>query len=356
MVMNLAYGKIPPHHLDVEKAVLGALMLEKDAVLQIIDVITPDTFYNPDHQKIFEYAILPLFRNNKAIDILTVTEKLQQQNYINDRLSPYFITQLTNRVASSANIVEHALILKQAAIKRNLITLCSQTLQKAFRNDTDSLNLLDNAARQFDSIGLQVSSKPFTKMDQIIKENIQEIQEAGNNEREITGVASGFYDLDKLTAGWQKTDLIIIAARPGMGKSTLALNMAESAAIEFDKKVAFFSLEMSKLQLGKKSISSQSEIALQQLRIGKLDAKDWKTLHQKIAYLVEANIFIDDQPAISVFEMKTKLRRLKHEHPDLGMVVVDYLQLMNGADPDNKSQNREQQISYISRSLKGIAK
>ena len=354
MVMNTQ--KLPPHNVELEKAVLGAIMLEKDALLEVVDLLTPDTFYNYQHKKIYQYGILPLYRENKPIDILTVTQKLEEHNSLSKELSPYFITQLTNRVSSGTNIKEHVLILKQEAIKRSLIQFCSSTLQKSYRKDVDSLILLDHAARELDQIGVQITSSTFSKIDEIIKANIQEIQEAGNNDREITGIASGFYELDRMTAGWQKSDLIILAARPGMGKSTLALNMVEFAAIEFNKKIAFFSLEMSKQQLGKKSISSQSALDLSKLRIGKLDSKDWQTLHKGICELVEANIFRDDQAAISVFEMKTKLRRLKHEHPDLAMVVVDYLQLMNGNDPDNKSQNREQQISYISRSLKGIAK
>ena len=348
--------KIPPQALDIERAVLGAIMLRENTLLEIIDIIEPDCFYDHNHRKIYERAILPLFIENTHIDLLTVTQKLRKANCLNKTLSDHYIADITIGVSNTHNAQTHALILKQFTIKRKLIQFCSQTVQQAYRDDSDALDLLDTTAQNIDQIAAHLIKKPFTKLDEIVHQNIQRIDRINTDQEELIGIPSGFYELDKITSGWQRSDLIILAARPGMGKTTFALNMAQFAAVHQKIKVALFSLEMSKNQIGNKAISAQTHIDLNKLVTGKIEQQEWDKLHQNINPLLKANIFIDDTGALTIYEIKAKLRRLRHEHPDLGLVIIDYLQLINGKDPENKNQNREQQISYISRSLKAIAK
>jgi len=353
--MTSIEGKVPPQALDVEEVVLGALMLERDAMIQTADLLDVDCFYKESHRIVYESAIMPLFSESKNIDLLTISDKLRKAGLLERVGGPYELSILTNKVASSANIKQHVLILKQYAIKRNVIKLANNMLVKAY-GEMDVLDMLDTSAREFDQIGMQVASKPFKTMQEVVLGSMKEIEEVSKNEGELTGVASGFPDLDKITNGWQKSDLIILAARPGMGKTTLVLELMKNAAVKFGEEVAMFSLEMADIQLGKKSLASESGLDQDKLRNGNLSPKDWEQLNASIAPLEKAKIHIDDQAGISVFELKAKLRRLKHDRPKLGLVVIDYLQLMNGQDPNLKSQNREQQISYISRSLKEIAK
>ncbi len=350
------YIKLPPHNKTLEEAVLGAILIEEQALLDVINILTADCFYDPNHFKIYDQGILPLFKAHRKIDILTVTEMLKSRNLLDDNLSAYFITCLTEKVASAANIQTHVFILKEYAIKRGLILACSKTLKAAYQDHTDALSLLESTGRDLDQIGIHLTGNSHSTIYQILSESMKEIELASRMEREITGVPSGFYELDRLTAGWQKSDLIIIASRPGMGKTTLAFNLAENAAIQFEKPGIIFSLEMASMQLGNKAIASQTGIDLNKLRTGNLSTDDWKILNTGITPLTTAPIFIDDQPAIHVYELRAKLRRLKAQYPDLAWVIIDYLQLMTGTDPDNKQQTREQQISYISRSLKTIAK
>lgn len=343
-------GKIPPQALDFEEAVLGALMLEKNALTAVIDILQPEVFYKQAHQKIFK-AIQNLFASTEPIDILTVSNKLKSEGDLDAVGGAYYITQLTNRVASSANIEFHARILLQKHVQRELIRVSSETIKDAFEDSTDVFELLDQAEQQLFDISENNFRRESYDMKSLVRDSIAEIEAAKNSEGSLRGIPSGFTDLDRLTAGWQKSDLVVIAARPGMGKTAFALTMARNAAMA-KKPVAVFSLEMSAVQLTTRLISSEAEITSNKLKKGDLAEHEWEQLNTRVKALIEAPIFIDDTPALSVFELRAKCRRLKEQH-NIELIVVDYIQLMRAGDG---AGNREQEISTISRSLKALAK
>lgn len=349
---NLEHGKLPPQAVDLEEAVLGALMLEKDAVNSAIDILQPKSFYKEAHQKIFS-AIQTLFQQSEPVDILTVTNELKQRGELEIVGGPYYITQLTNRVASAANIEYHARIIAQKYIQRELIRISSEIITNAYDETTDVFTLLDKAESSLFSVAEGNLRKNYESMSDLIRESIKQIEEAKNQESGVTGVASGFTALDRVTSGWQPSDLVIIAARPAMGKTSYVLSLARNAAVQFKIPVAFFSLEMSSIQLVTRLVSAESEISSEKLRSGNLRGDEIQQIQSRITELAEAKIFIDDTPGLSVFELRAKARRLKAQH-DIQLLVIDYLQLMTGSG-DNKG-NREQEISTISRSLKSIAK
>lgn len=346
-------GKLPPQAVDLEEAVLGALMLENDAVTNIIDILKPDSFYKDAHKRIFG-AIQSLFNKSEAVDILTVTNELKKSGELDIVGGPYYITSLTNRVASAANAEFHARIIAQKYIQRELIRISTDTIRDAYEDSTDVFDLLDKAEKNLFSIVEGNIRKNYDKMSSLIKNAIEQIETAKNQETGVTGVPTGFTGLDRVTAGWQKSDLIIMAARPGMGKTAFVLSVARNAAVDFNRPVALFSLEMSSIQLVTRLISSESELDAGKLRKGQLEDHEFQQMNAKIGKLSEAPIFIDDTPALSVFEMRAKARRLKEKH-DIQMIIVDYLQLMTTGS-DNRGGNREQEISTISRSLKSLAK
>ncbi len=350
---NLEHGKLPPQAVDLEEAVLGALMLEKEAVNAAIDILQPKSFYKEIHQKIFS-AIQDLFQRSEPVDILTVTNELKQRGELDLIGGPYYITQLTNRVASAANIEFHARIISQKYIQRELIRISSEIITDAYDETTDVFSLLDKAETNLFSVAEGNIRKNYETMSDLIRESIKKIEEAKNQESGVIGVASGFTALDRMTAGWQPSDLVIIAARPAMGKTSYVLSLARNAAVDFNIPVAFFSLEMSSIQLVTRLVSAESEISSEKLRSGNLRADEIQQIHTKIDGLAEAPIFIDDTAGLSIFELRAKARRLKSQH-DIQLLIVDYLQLMTGGG-DNKNGNREQEISMISRSLKSIAK
>lgn len=346
-------GKLPPQAVDIEEAVLGALMLEKDALSAVIDVLRPECFYKDSHQKIFG-AIHYLFHKAEPIDILTVTHTLKKSGELELVGGAYYITQLTSRIASAANIEYHARIILQKYIQRELIRISGETIKDAYEDTMDVLNLLDRAEKNLFEIAEGNIRRNFEDMQSLISKAIKEIEVASNQTSGITGVPSGFTELDRVTAGWQKSDLIIIAARPGMGKTAFVLTMARNAAVQFKRPVAFFSLEMSSIQLVNRLISSEAEITSEKIRKGQLANHEWEQLNAKIKPLTEAPLYIDDTPALSVFELRAKCRRLVAEKK-VCMIIIDYLQLMVAGN-DNRNGNREQEISTISRSLKAIAK
>jgi len=346
-------GKLPPQALDLEESVLGALMLEKDALTAVIDILRAECFYKDAHRLIFQ-AVISLFNKSQPIDILTVTNQLRQSGDLEIVGGPFYITQLTNRVASTAHIEAHSRIIIQKYIQRELIRISSQIIREAYEDTNDILDLLDKAEKDLFSVTEGNIRKSFDKMSNLIIEVKKNIDKARNQEG-VVGVPSGFTALDKVTSGWQKTDLIIVAARPGMGKTAYVLSLARNAAIEFNKPVAVFSLEMSSVQLVTRLIASETGITFDKLKKGDLQEHEWEQLNSQISSLSEAPIFIDDTTALSVFELRAKCRRLKAQH-DIQMVIIDYLQLMTGSGSDKGSGNREQEISMISRSLKGIAK
>lgn len=345
-------GKIPPQATDLEEAVLGAMMLENDRLAEVIEVLKPEAFYKENHNIIFQ-SIQRLFAKNQPVDILTVTEELRQSGELEIVGGPYYITMLTNRVASAANIEFHSRIILQKYIQRELIRVSSEIIHDAYEDTTDVFDLLDKAETGLFSISESSIGKSYMDMQSIIKEAIKEIAAGREHEGQLKGVGSGFSELDRITSGWQKSDLIIIASRPGMGKTAFALTMARNAAVDFKKPIAVFSLEMSAIQLVTRLISSETEIPQDKLRKGNMADFEWEQLNSKITSLVNAPLFIDDTAALSIFDLRAKCRRLKARH-DIQLIIVDYLQLMQGSQ-DTKG-NREQEISSISRALKSLAK
>lgn len=350
---SIEQGKLPPQALELEEAVLGALMLEKEALSDVIEILKPESFYKQENQKIYA-AIMKLFEQSQPVDILTVTQQLKKTGELELVGGPYYITRLTNRVASSANAEFHARIIAQKFIQRELIRVSGEIYNEAFEDTSDVFDLLDKAETGLFGIAQGNIRKNFDKMNSLLYAAIKEIEKAKNNEGHLTGVPSGFAALDRVTAGWQKSDLIIIAARPGMGKTAFVLSMARNIAVDFKKPVALFSLEMSSIQLVNRLISSETELPADKLRRGQLEEHEWQQLNSKITPLSDAPLFIDDTPALSIFELRAKCRRLKTQH-DVQLIIVDYLQLMQSGT-DSKNGNREQEISMISRSLKSIAK
>ena len=345
-------GKIPPQAVDLEEAVLGAMMLERDAVNDVIDILKPESFYKDSHQKIFE-AITALFQKSEPVDILTVTTELKKRGELDIVGGPYYITQLTNRVASSANVEFHARIISQKYIQRELIRVSTDIIKKSYDDATDVFDLMDEAERNLFSIAEGNIRKDYDELKNLMLGAIRQIEEAKNKKDGVSGVPSGFTELDRVTSGWQKSDLIILAARPGMGKTAFILSIARNTAVDHDKPVAVFSLEMSSLQLVQRLIASETELSADKLRKGNLENHEWEQLNSKISNLSKAPIFIDDTPALSIFELRAKCRRLKAQH-DVQLIIIDYLQLMTTGG-EGKG-NREQEISTISRSLKSIAK
>lgn len=348
----LEQGKVPPNASDLEEAVLGALMLESDALNDVVEILKPESFYRIEHQKIFE-AITDLFSKSEPIDILTVTNWLKKEGSLDLVGGPYFVSQLTDRVASSANAEFHARIIAQKFIQRELIRVSGETYHEAFEDTTDVLDLLDKAESNLFAVAEGNLRKSYDSMSVLVKKALQEVEEAASKDGGITGVATGFTELDKMTNGWQGSDLLIIAARPAMGKTAFVLSMTRNIAVDFKKPVAFFSLEMASVQLVNRLISSESGIPGEKLKKGSLDKNDWEHMHASLKQLGEAPIYIDDTPALSVFELRAKCRRLKAQH-DIQMIIIDYLQLMTAGS--NMKGNREQEISTISRSLKSLAK
>jgi len=345
-------GKIPPQATELEEAVLGALMLEKDAAVSVIDILKPDCFYKETHRIIFE-AILKLSVNLEPIDILTVTEALRKQGRLEQVGGPYFLTQLTGKVASAAHVEYHSRIVAQKYIQRELIRVSSDIQEKAFDSNQDVDELLDFAESELFEVAFGNIKKETVRVDLLIDKALKRIEELSAKEAGLSGVPSSFLKLDRITSGWQNSDLVIIAARPSMGKTAFMLSMCRNIAVEHHKPVAIFSLEMSSLQLVNRLIVSETELASDKIRNGRLEKYEWEQLEIKLKSLSTAPMFIDDTPAISVFELRAKARRLKLEHK-IELLVVDYLQLMTG--PPDSQGNREQEVSSISRSLKAIAK
>lgn len=352
---NFAFGKVQPQALSLEEAVLGALMLDKDALPVVLDIIRAESFYSDAHQKIYR-AMLRLFEKTQPVDLLTVTEELKKGGELTDIGGPFYLVELTNRVASAANIEYHARIIAQKFIQRELIRVSTKIIQDSYSDTTDVFQLLDEAEQGLFSITEQNLSRGFESMSSLASRALKQLEELSQKEEGLTGVPTGFVDLDRLTSGWQSSDLIILAARPGMGKTAFTLALARNAALDFNKGVAFFSLEMSNLQLVQRLISMEAEIPGSKLRNGQLEDYEWQQLQSAIEKMGEAPIYIDDTPGLNIFELRAKCRRLKMQH-DIQMVIIDYLQLMTGGpEGGSKNGNREQEISAISRALKGLAK
>ncbi len=352
--LSVQLGKLPPQALDLEETVLGALMLEKDALTTVIDILKPESFYKEGHQRIFE-AIVLLFNKSEPVDLMTVTAQLRKSGTLEIAGGAYNLAELTTRVNSAANIEYHARIITEQSIKRELIRISAEVQEDAFEDTKDVFELLDKTEQALFEISESYIRKNYASMQDLMHEAILEIEARKDREDGLTGVPSGFTELDRVTAGWQKSDLVIIAARPGMGKTAFVVSALRNAAVDFNKPVAIFSLEMSSIQLVNRMISGEAELDSDKIKRGNLADHEWEQLVHKTNRLTQAPIFIDDTPGLSILELRAKCRRLKAQH-DIQMIVIDYLQLMSGDSSKNGGGNREQEIGTISRALKGIAK
>jgi len=344
-------GKLPPQALDLEEAILGALMLEKNALTAVVEFLRPEHFYTEQHKEIYN-AIIDLFKASEPVDMRTVVAQLRKSAKLEVVGGAYYIAELTSKVSSAANIEYHARIIIEMAIKRDLIQIASQIHHDAYEDTTDVFELLDKTEQNIFQISDSNLRKNYDNMKSLMFRAIQELQEKKNHKDGLTGVPSGFSRLDRVTSGWQKSDLVIIAARPGMGKTAFVVSALRNAAVEFKIPVAIFSLEMASLQLVNRLISAEAELESEKIKKGNLAEFEWQQLVHKTTSLSSAPIFIDDTPALSILELRAKCRRLKAEH-NVQLIVIDYLQLMKG---EVGSGNREQEIASISRALKGIAK
>lgn len=351
---NYVFGKVQPQAIPLEEAVLGALMLDRDALPMVMDALRPESFYLEAHQHIYR-AIIRLFERSNPVDLLTVTEELRKGGDLDKVGGPYYLVELSNRVASAANIEYHARIIAQKHIQRELINVSTKTIKNAYEDTTDVFDLLDEAEKGLFAITQNNLSRSYESMGALSSKVLKLIEEVSKKEDGLTGVPTGFTELDRLTSGWQSSDLIIVAARPGMGKTSFVLAVALNAARDFNKGVALFSLEMASTQLVQRLISMEAEISGSKMRNGKLEDYEWQQLQSTVEKLNSVPIYIDDTPAINIFELRAKCRRLKQQH-DIQLVVIDYLQLMTGGGESTKNGNREQEISSISRALKSLAK
>ncbi len=353
---TMVYGKLPPQAKDLEEAVLGAIMLEKSAFDTVVEILKPECFYVEAHQRIYR-SMQSLAQKSQPIDILTVVEELKRKEELELIGGPYYVTKLTNMVVSTANIDAHSRIILQKFIQRELIRISGEIISDSYEDSTDVFDLLDDAESKLFEITNNHLRKNFDPIDRILVKTIQRIEDLRHKNEDITGIPSGFASLDRVTYGWQNTDLVILAARPSVGKTAFALNLARNAALHATKPtpVGLFSLEMSAGQLVQRILAAESEILLEKIARGKLEEHEMKQLYAKgIQRLGQAPIFIDDTPALNIFELRAKCRRLKNKH-NIGMIIIDYLQLMSGTN-ENRNGNREQEISKISRDLKGLAK
>ena len=352
--LALSMGKLPPQNLEAEEAVLGALMIEKASISLVQDILRPESFYKEAHRIIYD-TILSLDSKGDPIDLLTVTNELRKNVQLEFVGGPYYLVELTQRVSSSANLEYHARIVSENFIKRELIKISSEITRDSFDYTTDVFDLLDHAQQQIFQIVDSNLKKKYASVRDILKEAIRELESKRDNDGGLTGIPTGFSDLDRMTSGFQKSDLIIIAARPGMGKTAFMVSAMRNAAVQFGKPVAMFSLEMSSVQLINRLISAEAELMSDKITKGKLEPFEWQRLHERISNLSSAPIFIDDTPALSIMELRAKSRQLKSQY-DIQMIIIDYMQLMRGSDPGKGGTNREQEIATISRGLKGLAK
>ena len=346
-------SRIPPQAIDVERAILGAMLLDKEAVSKVIEILDSKSFYAPTHQKIYD-VMLALFEKGDPIDAVTVVEELRRRSSLNPAEDPVYVTELTRDVTSSVNIEYHARIVLEKALLRNLIGASTDVVSRAYNDSEDPLDLLDDAEQKIFQISESRLKKTFTPINRALHETFEMLQDIHGKHGGITGVPSGYPDLDSMTGGFQNSDLVIVAGRPSQGKTAFALSVARNAALHKEKKtgVGIFSLEMSEQQLIIRMLSSEARVNAHHLRTGRLQDDQWKNLSRNVGRLAEAKIFIDDSATLGILELRAKARRLKAEH-NIGMIIVDYLQLIQGP---KSAESREREISTISRSLKALAK
>jgi len=352
LAMSELSGRIPPHALDFEKSVLGAMMLEKNVVTDTIDILSVDSFFDPRHQIIYK-AIRDLFGSSKPIDLLTVSQQLKKNGEL-ELVELSYLHSLSLKVASTTDVERHAAVILEKYLLRSLIKACYDIVNDAYDETQEPLSVLEKAGDKLFQISENIISKSVEPISNVLQQAIIEIEKSSQNKDGISGVPSGFFDLDKVTAGWQPSDMIVIAARPGMGKTAFVLSMARNAAVDHNMGVAIFSLEMSSIQLVKRLIASETKIHAEKIRKGDISENDLNLIHKHGSKLKNASIHIDDTPGLSVFDLRAKCRRLKMKHK-IDIIIIDYLQLMHSGT-EKGGFNREQEISTISRSIKEIAK
>lgn len=348
-------GRIPPQAVHVEQSVLGALLIEKEAIPRAVEILAPESFYTARHNKIYN-SILSLFERGNPVDLITLTDELKRRGELEEVGGAYYISELTAQVASAANVEYHSRIIAEKALLRGMIETMTDVIGKAYDPAADAFELLDQAESEIFRISDSGMRRAAASMNDVLKDTLSRLESIHGREGGVTGVECGFHRIDQMTGGWQNSDLIIIAARPSMGKTAFALATARNAALSGENPtgVAIFSLEMSAQQLAQRLLTSEARVDAQNARTGRLKEDDWPHLARAAGKLSAAPIFIDDSPGLTVLELRAKCRRLKAEH-DIGLVILDYLQLMHGSH-SNKNSNREQEIAHISRSLKSLAK
>ncbi len=343
--------RIPPHNDDAEKSVLGAILLSKDALFEVMEQLKPEDFYSEIHKEIFN-AALELFKKNDPVDILTLTEELQKRKSLEMSGGRGYIAALSTFVPATANVAQYAKIVAEKAVLRRLINASSEISEKCYQEKIEPEKVLDHAEQSIFEIAQTRQGRDYSSLKDVLLKNINKLDELSKLEGNLTGITTGFLDLDSKTAGLQKSDLILIAARPSMGKTAFALNIAQNAAIKGKAGVIIFSLEMAAEQLGQRLLSMEARIEMQKLRVGNLDRKDWDQLNIALDSLSRAKICIDDTPGITIMEIKNKCRRMKADQ-GLDLVVIDYLQLMS---LEGRTESRQQEISTLSRYLKQLAR
>ncbi|MBQ5605663.1 MAG: replicative DNA helicase [Prevotella sp.] len=350
--IDSSYAHLQPQAPEIERVVLGALMIDKDAFSVVSEILKPETFYEPRNQKIYS-AIQKLSMDENPVDIMTVMEELKRQGTLEEVGGPTYIVDLSSHVASSANIEYHSRILAQKYTARQLISFASVVATKAFDETVDVDELMQDTEKNLFELSQKNMKQDYSHVEPVVNEAIRILQKAAENKGELTGIPTGYAKLDDMTAGWQASDLVIIAGRPAMGKTSFALSLAKNIAVDYQRPIAFFSLEMNNVQLANRLMSNVCEIEGKKILNGQLDAEEWKRLDANVGRLANSPIYVDDTPGMSIFELRTKARRLVREK-NVQVIMIDYLQLMNANGA--RFGSRQEEVSTISRSLKGLAK
>lgn len=350
--IDSSYAHLQPQAPEIERVVLGALMIDKDAFSVVSEILKPETFYEPRNQKIYS-AIQKLSMDENPVDIMTVMAELKRQGTLEEVGGPTYIVDLSSHVASSANIEYHSRILAQKYTARQLISFASVVATKAFDETVDVDELMQDTEKNLFELSQKNMKQDYSHVEPVVNEAIRILQKAAENKGELTGIPTGYAKLDDMTAGWQASDLVIIAGRPAMGKTSFALSLAKNIAVDYQRPIAFFSLEMNNVQLANRLMSNVCEIEGKKILNGQLDAEEWKRLDANVGRLANSPIYVDDTPAMSIFELRTKARRLVREK-NVQVIMIDYLQLMNANGA--RFGSRQEEVSTISRSLKGLAK
>lgn len=343
--------RIPPHSVEAEQSVLGSILLDKDAMISVSETLVPEDFYKEAHKVIYE-SMLKLYNNQSEIDLITLADELRDQGYLDDIGGIPYITSLSTIVPTTSNIQYYVKIVKEKSIVRQLISAANDIINLGYDGSAKVDDVLENAEKKIFEISQDRTTNDFKQINQVLKDTYDMIEKLYTEKNDVTGLTTGFRDLNKKINGFQNSDLLLVAARPAMGKTAFALNLVQNAALKGDASVAVFSLEMSKEQLVQRMLSAQSNVELKKIKTGKLGANDWPRIIEAMAVLSEAKIHIDDTPGIKISELRSKCRKLKIEK-GLDLVLIDYLQLMEG---EGNNESRQQEIAKISRSLKILAK